>query len=216
MDKSTFYILQSFGVVLSAAAIYFLKNGTVAFVQRWRKKNERTRIMTEWERGLADMELIRDEHMRLFKESAVNRNGFFVAHNGGEIPSATSLFYTSVRQETGLTATGLPLSLTLGRDFRQLNQVDNLYQQMLGDIMKAPYHVHLVTEKMPDCWLKQIYEAEKVAESFVVFYTLVHDGFKIAYASHSRYIDDAPFDDEQKQAILLSANRIRTHFKEGL
>lgn len=208
-EKLIKYGLEALAFIIFSIGVLIFKNyDKIKGIYLKRKADQ---AIIEWETGVEDMRTIDKEHRILHDDYGIPRNNFFIAHNGGSVPTKEENFYTAVKGSWGVDSKGEVLSSKMQRDFSEPIRVDFHYASLIEEARQEGF-VHLITEEMPDSILKNIYEAQGVAESIVLFYSFRPNGFRFTYSSHARYKNDDPFTEDQITAIQLSGNRLRVRF----
>jgi hypothetical protein len=118
-----------------------------------------------------------------FASFGSSRTILWAGHNGGGLPAGGSPFYT-----TAIHRVIAPGHIDVPGSYSKL-LVDAPYVQMLVDTIEhLGKAVHLVTEQMPSCQLRDYYEAEGVTASLVI--GLGIKDAKFYYLSLARYEGD--------------------------
>ena len=141
---------------------------------RARKRNEASQIKAL--RSMARMFTLMSS-LTTPKARLADRVIVFAGHNGGSMPEAGKPYYVSA------------INSELGYDTAFENRPENRYQEVAVDrdyvnLLLDAYdeeYVHLLTDEMPTCLLRDYYLSEGVVESFVFF--LRTTGHHFIYAS---------------------------------
>lgn len=184
----------------TAGAVLALLTAIFGFV-KWLLPFLRQMQLDKWrrrtEQGARDIQSMYDE-MDAILNNGAQRVIIFSGHNSGGLPRPGAPFYVSAQH----WSFDGPARWSPER-YQEL-PVDGEYANMLVSIMDKG-HVRYTTEEMEPCQLRDIYKAEGVTDSLVLY--LGSRDKQLRYMSVALY--HGTFTDNQITEIRIRANTIR-------